>query len=200
MSSRFHGDSNIQGKKQSHAFHTFSPLKVLKQPKNPQQTYLYKLTTQNIKWSVCICMTHRTFTESVNIFHNNIISDSTTVFLLKCVACKGFHYKKWHLFLYFLSNTTAFRHLKSCVSGSGFVSDRPPPQVSGLLSSESIPMITAEPHPDTLSLQTADIPRTHSTSLWCHRLPANQIAALQQHWTQCYCAGLPVYHCNWWSY
>lgn len=93
-------------------------------------------------------------------FQHYIISDSTTVFLLKCVACKRFLYKKGHLFLYFLSNTTAFRHLKSCVSGSGFVSDRPPPQVSGLLSSESIPMITAEPHPDSLSLQTADIPRT----------------------------------------
>lgn len=36
----------------------------------------------------------------------------------------------------------------------------------------------------------------HSISLWCHRLPANQIAALQQHWTQCDCTGLPVYHCN----
>lgn len=86
MSSRFHGDWNIQGKKQSHAFHTFSPLKVLKQPKNPQQTYLYKLTTQNIKWSVCICMTHRTFTESVNIFHNNIISTLYHFRLYNCFS------------------------------------------------------------------------------------------------------------------
>ncbi len=101
---QFQRDSNIQGKKQSHAFHTFSPLKVLKQPKSPQQTYLYKLTTQNIKWSVCICMTHRTFTESVNIFHNNIISTLYHFRLYK----RFFSSNVWLAKGFFTKNDTCF--------------------------------------------------------------------------------------------